>query len=330
MILKNSLFVMLDFLLGRLVVCRLWIRLGLALFLSVAVQAAVGPVDFSAAKELMRQHVYFDQNIGGQLGTLYCGCDWQWAGRSGGVIDQAGCGYEVRALPVQAARIEWEHIVPASHFGFQRQCWQQGGRSACAEQDAVFRLMEADMHNLSPTVGEVNADRSSYRFGVVSGTAGMYGRCQSKTDFDQRVFEPRDAVKGLVARVTFYMHDRYDLHMSRQQQQLLMAWDRAYPVSNWELERNRRIALVMGHDNPFVTGARRWTLGQRNSGQGVGSATARQAEIKNPAVRGNRNSRIYHLPHCPSYAAVSQRNAVPFRSEREAQQAGFRRAGNCK
>ncbi len=33
------------------------------------------------------------------------------------------------------------------------------------------------------------------------------------------------------------------------------------------------------------------------------------------AVRGNRNSRIYHLPECPSYGAVAERNRVPFQTE---------------
>jgi endonuclease I len=42
------------------------------------------------------------------------------------------------------------------------------------------------------------------------------------------VAEPRDAVKGMVARVQFYMHDRYDLTMSTQQQRLLMAWNKQF------------------------------------------------------------------------------------------------------
>jgi endonuclease YncB( thermonuclease family) len=46
-------------------------------------------------------------------------------------------------------------------------------------------------------------------------------------------------------------------------------------------------------------------------------------------VRGNRNSGIYHLPNCPDYDRISARNQVPFRSEREALQHGFRKARNC-
>ncbi len=73
---------------------------------------------------------------------------------------------------------------------------------------------------------------------MVAGSEPQYGACQTKIDFSSRTAEPRDGVKGLVARTTFYMFDRYRLNMSRQQQQLLMAWNKQYPVTDWELERN--------------------------------------------------------------------------------------------
>ena len=50
-----------------------------------------------------------------------------------------------------------------------------------------------------------------------------------------------------------------------------MAWDKAYPVSEWEFERNARITKLMGHANPFVTGERTWELGHKNSGGGAQS-----------------------------------------------------------
>lgn len=50
--------------------------------------------------------------------------------------------------------------------------------------------------------------------------------------------EPRDEAKGFMARVQFYMHDWYGLSISRQQQQIFSAWDRMYPVTDWERERD--------------------------------------------------------------------------------------------
>lgn len=46
-------------------------------------------------------------------------------------------------------------------------------------------------------------------------------------------------------------------------------------------------------------------------------------------IFGNRNSRIYHLPTCPDYEKISEKNRVPFKTETEAQQAGYRKARNC-
>ena len=211
------------------------------------------PSTFSEAKVIAKQNIYLDQ-ANSSMGELYCGCKWTWVGKSGGRIDAESCGYQTRKQQNRAERTEWEHIVPAWTFGNQRQCWQKGGRERCGDDDPVFRAMEADLFNLYPSVGEVNGDRSNFNYGMAFGVAPQYGQCKTRVDFNQRAAEPRDEVKGLVARTTFYMFDRYKLSMSRQQQQLLMAWDKQYPVSSWEKERNRRIAAIMGHSNPFVTG----------------------------------------------------------------------------
>lgn len=47
------------------------------------------------------------------------------------------------------------------------------------------------------------------------------------------------------------------------------------------------------------------------------------------SVIGNRNSRVYHAPGCPSRDEVSAQNRVAFDSPAAAESAGYRRAGNC-
>ena len=313
-----------------------------ALTLSVITCAfASPPSTFSEAKVIAKQKIYLDQ-ANSSMGELYCGCKWTWVGKSGGRIDAESCGLKARKQENRAERTEWEHIVPAWTFGNQRQCWKNGGREHCVDDDPVFRAMEADLFNLYPSVGEVNGDRSNFNYGMATGVAPQYGQCKTRVDFDQRAAEPRDEVKGLVARTTFYMFDRYKLSMSRQQQQLLMAWDKQYPVSSWEKERDRRIAAIMGHSNPFVTGERRWSQGYKAVGEGVVSAmpvnppraAAQQTLASTSAagsIIGNRNSHIYHLSMgCPGYAQVSTKNQITFDSESAAQSAGYRKAGNCK
>ncbi|MQG95998.1 endonuclease [Pseudomonas sp. MN1F] len=307
-------------------------------FAAIPAAFATPPATFTEAKVVAKQKIYLDQG-NSAMGELYCGCKWTWVGKSGGRADLKSCGYETRKLQTRAERTEWEHIVPAWTFGHQRQCWQNGGREQCVDTDPTFRSMEADLFNLYPSVGEVNGDRSNFNYGMVSGGAPQYGQCATKIDFQQKTAEPRDEVKGLVARTTFYMFDRYKLSMSRQQQQVLMAWDKQHPVTAWEKQRDQRIAAIMGHNNPFVTGERKWALGYTPQGAAAVPTTAVKETAKptlastaaSGAVVGNRNSHVYHLASgCPGYSQVSQKNQVAFGSEAEALAAGYRKAGNCK
>lgn len=43
-------------------------------------------------------------------------------------------------------------------------------------------------------------------------------------------------------------------------------------------------------------------------------------------IKGNKNSKVYHLPEWDSYDTVKEKNAVYFETEKEAQDAGFRPA----
>lgn len=178
---------------------------------------------------------------------FYCGCRIQ-----GRAIDLRSCGYQPRRQPRRAARVEWEHVVPAWVIGHQRQCWQSGGRRHCERHDPLFRRAEADLHNLVPVVGEVNGDRSNFAFGMLSQAPHQYGACPFVVDFRQRTAMPPAQTRGAIARIYLYMSQRYGLRLSRADLRLHQAWNRQYPVSEWELWRNRRIACIQGHANPHV------------------------------------------------------------------------------
>lgn len=88
---------------------------------------------------------------------------------------------------------------------------------------------------------------------VFYNTLHKTGQCTSKVDFKNFVFEPQNEVKGLVAHISFHMHDPYNLKMSEQQQRLFTAWNQQYPMSAWERKCYRRIAKVTAHHNEFVS-----------------------------------------------------------------------------
>jgi len=181
---------------------------------------------------------------------FYCGCKISWHGKKG-VPDLNSCGYSVRKNANRAERIEWEHVMPAWEFGHQRQCWQNGGRKSCSK-DADYRRIESDLHNLQPAIGEVNGDRNNFQYSQWNGGEQQYGQCSMKVDFKQKLAQPPERARGAIARTYFYMRDQYHLRLSRQQTQLFTAWDKQYPVTTWECERDNRIAKVQGNHNSYV------------------------------------------------------------------------------
>lgn len=214
------------------------------------------PRSFEHAKRLARG-VYRDHRV-----TLYCQCEYDPRQR----VDGEACGYVPRHPGARSRRVEWEHLVAAYEFGAQRACWRDalcrdrhgrrfGGRRCCRERDAEFRRMEADLMNLSPEIGELNADRSNFRFGEVAGEAREYGACDFEIDRARDTVEPPPAVRGDIARAYLYMHATYGqaaLPLAADDLARFEAWHRADPPSPWERVRNARIAAIQGVSNAWL------------------------------------------------------------------------------
>ena len=122
-----------------------------------------------------------------------------------------------------------------------------------------------DLHHLRAEDVTVNGTRGNKDFD--NGGTAVSGCTDCWTDADS--FEPRDAVKGDVARMLFYMAVRYeggdgfnDLELSTVSGSavprlgdvdVLLQWNAADPVDTFEMRRNDRIhAQWQGNRNPFV------------------------------------------------------------------------------
>tara|TARA_B100000809_G_C15067878_1_gene504855 strand:+ start:152 stop:808 length:657 start_codon:yes stop_codon:yes gene_type:complete len=195
------------------------------------------PKTFSTAKKVAAG-IYADHQT-----SFYCGCDYSKVGKKL-VPDHKSCGYSPRKEVKRSARIEWEHVVPAWAFGHQLQCWQEGGRKNCKKNNPQFKLMEADLMNLVPAVGEINGNRSNYSFAMLEGEPRVYGACDFEVDFKARKAEPAPEVRGDIARIYFYMQEKYGMHISKKQMQLFLAWDRQGPIDDWEREKLARISAI--------------------------------------------------------------------------------------
>ncbi|WP_428994344.1 endonuclease [Buchnera aphidicola] len=183
-------------------------------------------------------------------GTFYCGCKIIWNGKKG-VPNLSSCGYKIRKNKNRATRIEWEHVVPAWQFGHQKKCWKKGGRKKCTK-DKNYRNIELDLHNLQPSIGEINADRSNFMYHELKINTKQYGKCDIKIDFRKKLVEPPKIAKGVIARTYFYMSKMYDIKLSSKEKKLFKKWNLNFPVSKWECIRENLIFKIQGNHNNYV------------------------------------------------------------------------------
>lgn len=305
--------------------------LGLALLLTPDANA-VAPLTFNEAKRLLREQVYHDANQGG-LGTLYCGCSWEWTGVSAGVIDLERCGYQPGPLPSRAARLEYELVVDPALLAKGRACWNEGGRVSCQRTDPEYSRMEADPHNILMVVGEANALRGSRPLLAAGANGGrpIAEGCATVIAADGSSVTPRDEAKGIVARTTLYMAHRYQLDIGQEALRDMQEWDRQFPVSAFELERDRRISQIVGNGNPFVArAAAAAALSPVVSPPGITDSEDQADDLEKPVlIFGNVRSGAYHLPDCPGHSKIPDSLRVVFSSEAQARRAGYRRAAGC-
>jgi deoxyribonuclease-1 len=111
--------------------------------------------------------------------------------------------------------------------------------------------MQADMFNLYPAIGAVNALRSNYNFSMLSDVKSDFGSCPMKVD--SRMAEPPEMARGQIARTYLYMDDAYKRYsMSKSQRQLMNTWDKMYPVDSWGCARAKKITSLQRSDNDVV------------------------------------------------------------------------------
>lgn len=212
---------------------------------------------FNKAKQLLEKEVYFDHRV-----TLYCAAEFD--SRKNITLP---AGFVTQKHQKRAGRVEWEHVVAAENFGRSFKEWREGdpvcinnkGKSykgrRCAERaNQEYRFMQADMYNLYPAIGAVNAARQNYNFQMLPHAKSSFGTCEMK--IEGRRAEPPERARGQIARTHLYMAASYPrFRLSDQQRKLMTAWDKMYPVDAWECQRAQRIEKIQKNENSFVKDA---------------------------------------------------------------------------
>lgn len=194
--------------------------------------------NFSQAKKILTK---FYQDYSQYQSDFYCNAPFKQVKNRFEIVPSEA--YSPRNLKTKkgninqrAKRIEWEHIMPAHNFGQHLPCWRKGGRKEC-QNDATFNKMEGDLQNLVPAIGEINGDRSNYRYAEPPKDIQymQYGNCKVFTDFKTKRFYPANYSKGWIARSYLYMSKTYNIKLSDKERKLMEAWDKQYP----RLEKER-------------------------------------------------------------------------------------------
>ncbi|MDO4936376.1 MAG: endonuclease [Sutterellaceae bacterium] len=214
-------------------------------------------VSFNQAKHLLEKKVYKDHRV-----TFYCQAPFD---------DKKNinlpAGFTTPKHNKRAHRVEWEHVVPAENFGRAFVEWREGdekcvdnkgkpfkGRKCAEKANETFRLMQADMYNLYPAIGAVNALRSNYRYSLLPTSPVTFGTCPMKIDGNR--VEPPEYTRGVIARTTLYMAEVYPQYrLSSADRKLMEAWNKMYPVDKWECLRAERIEKIQKNENTFVKDA---------------------------------------------------------------------------
>ena len=209
---------------------------------------------FSKAKKLLETQVYHDHRE-----TIYCAASFDSKKKI-----TPPQGFTTTKYIKRSAKVEWEHVVPAENFGKAFTEWRNGheqcvntkgkafkGRRCTEKMNEEYRHMQADLYNLFPAIGAVNAMRSNYNFVASVNDTSDFGSCAMK--IDNKKAEPPTESKGRIARAYLYMQDTYpQFKMGSPQQKLMVAWDKMYPVSDWECKRASRIESIQGNINQVL------------------------------------------------------------------------------
>ena len=224
------------------------------LFIPFAQAGNTQIASFSKAKKLLTNVIYAGHNE-----TFYCKGTFDL--KNNVVLPQ---GFTTPSHEKRAHRLEWEHAVPAENFGRAFVEWREGhpecvdskgkpfkGRKCAEKINKDFQLMQADMYNLYPAIGAVNAIRSNFNYAELPNEPVSFGSCPMKIAGQKA--EPPAYTKGTIARTYLYFEEEYPQYrMSDAMQKMMTAWDKMYPVDAWECERARRIEKLQGNTNRFV------------------------------------------------------------------------------
>lgn len=226
------------------------VLLQVLVIISYSVSAKESVISFGKAKNLLSSKVYGAKNR-----SFYCDCEYQKKSIKGKT-----CKIYTKKHKKRSKRLEWEHVVPAHAFGQSFKEWREpktfcpkkrSPRKCAAKKNKLFKEMEGNLHNLVPSVGSINAVRSNYSFAELTSQKLL---CEKGVVLDNRKVMPPKNRKGDIARIYFYMDNKYPNRgiISNKNKKLFEAWNKIDPVDEDECYYSKLKAKLQGDENEFV------------------------------------------------------------------------------
>ncbi len=173
---------------------------------------------------------------------------WHQLYPAGGWTLLCGSAFDSTRLMPDGGAVAVDHIYPLAGMVRSMGCRDRAQcRTVFSEK---FAQMESDLHNLYPEAQELIAYRNGREFGIVDGEDWRYEDCD--VEWRKGIMEPRELVRGNIARAILYMRATYRIAISDEFLELLKAWNREDPPSKQELERNDAIERLQGRRNSFT------------------------------------------------------------------------------
>ncbi len=175
---------------------------------------------------------------GYNMTSLYCSCPL-YVNKNKLYYDRNACSYEIQSNQKRGMRIEHSHIVPPSFY----------------KHNKNFETINTDLHNIYPAIGELVANRLNYAFSDDIHDNSLnksFGSCSFYIDKNTNTITPPNASKGIIARAYLYMHDKYQIKLSKNDLELFTMWDKLYLPSKEECKRNTFIERIQGNSNKFI------------------------------------------------------------------------------
>lgn len=179
---------------------------------------------------------------------------WRKLYPTGGIDLYCAAKFDASRNVGATEKMSIEHAFPADSIA--------EAHNGCTNRDCSateVQRAEGDMNNLWPAIQRVNSSRGKLRYGEISGEASrrFTNVCPDfeRTSGSMGLVEPRDEVKGDVARSIVYMHFTYGLPFEPvvADKDVLLRWMSQDPPDAEERRRNTVITSLQGAGNPLIT-----------------------------------------------------------------------------